>query len=160
MSEWSTERIVDQYRSEIQRAFEDENARWRAEETADLARALSEHPDSAALVGWEIRDSFMWGIYASSTVVGDRNSVRIVLPNGFAIFPDLIEMFNRASVVWSKACVGAEIVDGEAHVVVRVLLVDYWDDERAAKWLAEQQPQKQRGTTDQERGADEPHRGA
>src|SRR5262249_32316312 len=67
------------------------------------------------------------------------NDVRVVLRDGFAIFPDLIEMFGRASVVWTSPSVGAEVVAGEARLVIDLLLVDYWDDERAARGAREQE---------------------
>lgn len=135
---WSNERIVEQYRAEIRAAFEAENRAWHDEEAADREKCEREDP-----VGWRRlvesgaaapRDSFLWEIYAGSEIRTDLNSVSVLLPTGFAIGVDLIEMFERSSVTWTKADVGAEIVDGEARVVVELLLVDYWDDERAAEW--------------------------
>jgi hypothetical protein len=67
----------------------------------------------------------------------DRNSVDILLPTGFAVYPDFIAMFGKTSVGWSVPSVDARLVNGEARLFIHLILIDYWDDERHAKWLAE-----------------------
>jgi hypothetical protein len=141
--EWSNERLAEQFRLEVRRAFEAENAKHRAEEAAEteqLKRArgneyeafLKQHPHYI-----DVQDSGFWRTYVASDIQIDRNSVKVVLPRGVSISPDFIEMFDGTSVAWSYAGVNAEIVNGEAHVVIKLILIDYWDDDRAAKWTAE-----------------------
>lgn len=138
MTGWSTDRIAEQYRAEVRGRFEAENAEWLAHERAAQAKIRAEcdaegrpHPD------WMVeRNSFYWDIITASVIEIDMNAVRVVLPSGYAIYPDFIEMFCGTTVGWSKPSIGAEIADGEPRVVVELILVDYWDDEREAKWLA------------------------
>lgn len=141
--EWSMERMAEQYRREVREAFEKENAAHRAEEAADLEKVKREKPEDFARLVKEaphygdVRDSFFWEIYQGSTISIVNNSVDIVLPCGFAIRPDFVEMFEGTSVAWSKVSIGAEIIQGEAHVVLHLILIDYWDDDRNAQWWAE-----------------------
>lgn len=142
--EWPTERVAEQYRLDVRQAFEKENAVHRAEEAADLEKVKREHPEDYArhmrdpsyARAMTVRDSMFWEIYQGSTIEIVSNSVRIILPRGFVIFPDLVEMFEDTSVGWSRVGVGAEIVDGEARIVLSLCLIDYWDDDRAAQWWA------------------------
>src|SRR5262249_33328306 len=123
-SRWSTERIAAQYRAEIRGLFEAENAAWRAEEEASFAEVQRDHPDRYERLIADtggVRDSHIWDIYVGSDVQIRMNDVRVVLRDGFAIFPDLIEMFGRASVVWTSPSVGAEVVAGEARLVIDLL---------------------------------------
>jgi hypothetical protein len=146
--EWPTERVAEQFRLEVRQAFGRENAAYRAEETAEIEQikadpenaARFENPSFAA--GMTVRDSFFWEIYSASDVQIKNNSVKVILPRGYAIFSDFVEMFSGTSVGWSHASVGAEIVDGEAHVTVELILIDYWDDDRAAKWHAEREAER------------------
>jgi hypothetical protein len=141
--EWSAERVAEQFRLEVRQAFERENATYRAEEAADLkqvqarpeyAEMIARDPSYAAAMA--VHDSFFWEIYSSSDVQIVNNAVKVILPRQFAIYPDFITMFEGTSVGWTKAAVDAEIVDGEPHVVLELILIDYWDDDRAAKWCA------------------------
>jgi hypothetical protein len=142
--EWPMERLAEQFRREVRERFEKENVAHRAEEEADIAKVMAD-PESATRIArtpglaetMTVRDSFYWDIYSSSTIEIINNSVRIVLPRGFAIFRDFVEMFEGTSVAWSKVDVTAEIVDGEPRVVLHLILIDYWDDDRAAQWWAE-----------------------
>lgn len=144
-NQWTDERVAEQFKLEVRQRFEEENARWRARETADLDRLAKapdwedrmRNPNFAA--GMAVRDSFFWDIYSSSTINYEYNSVQVVLPNGFAIYADFVDMFGRTSVGWGTPSVGGKIIDGESYTVIDVLLVDYWDDKRAAAW-----PERQR----------------
>lgn len=145
INQWSDERVAEQFKLEVRERFEKENARWRARETADLAR-LSQAPDweermrdPSFAAGMAVRDSFFWDIYSSSTINYNYNSVRIVLPSGFAIYSAFIDMFSGTSVGWGTPNIDAKISDdGQAFTVIDVLLVDYWDDVRAAEWPEQQ----------------------
>jgi hypothetical protein len=142
--EWSMERVAEQFRLEVRQAFEKENAAFRAEEEADLER-LKADPEHAVRIARDshlaealaVRDSLFWDLYSNADVQVVNNSVKVVLPRGIAVYPDFIEMFNGTSVGWGKAAVDAEIVDGEPRVVIELILIDYWDDDRAAAWLVE-----------------------
>lgn len=136
---WSTERVAEQFRLEVRQAFERENAAYRAEDAAEIERLrtdptfvdrLAQNPCCADAM--TVRDSFFWEIYEGSNVRIASNSVRVVVPRQFAIYPDFVAMFDQTSVGWSRASVNAEIVDGEPRVVVELVLVDSWDDDRAA----------------------------
>lgn len=148
MSEWSTERMAEQFRREIAERFSRENAAWRVEDDAEIAEVKAQfdakgqpYPD------WLLqhRPSFFTEIYERVDIRIESNCVQIVLPKGFALFPELIEMFDGTSVAWSKPHVDAILVDGEPRVTIELFLIDYWDDERHAKWLAERAQWK--GTT-------------
>lgn len=133
MTEWTDAKKFAQFRAEIHRKFEAENAAWRAQEEAEIAALKLEGPIPPELV---VRDSFYWEIYSRTVFKARANSVRAILPIGFAHRPEMIEMFGETSVGWSSASLSATIMNGEPHVVIDVLLIDSWDDERHAEWLA------------------------
>ncbi len=137
--EWPMEKVAEQFRADVKARFERENAEWLAEERAGIAKIKT---DCAAkgesyLDGLVEQDSFYWEIYNASVITIESNSVDILLPNGFAVYPDFIAMFGKTSVGWSIPAVDARIVDGEARLFIHLILIDYWNDERHAKWLAE-----------------------
>lgn len=133
------EKVAEQFRLDVRAAFEAENAEWLAEERAGIAKVKADldaegkpHPD------WLVeRNSFYWEIYNGSKIHIERNSVKVLLPIGFAVYPDFIAMFGGTAVGWANPSVTATIVDGKPRVVIELILIDYWDDERQAKWLAE-----------------------
>lgn len=144
-TEWTTEQVAAQCRLDVQRAFETENAEYRAWEAAQLAeiQARPGYADSLAaspqhVDAMAVRDSFMWEIYARSKIDITNNSVTVILPTGFAIHTDLVEMFGADSVSWCTPSIGASIIDGEARVIIKLILIDYWDDDRAAEWASVQ----------------------
>lgn len=49
---------------------------------------------------------------------------------------DVIRMFDDISVSWTRPLVFAGVVCGEARVMVELILVDYWDDDRASARLS------------------------
>lgn len=137
--EWPMEKIAEQFRTDVRVRFERENAEWLREERAGIAKVKADcdakgepHPDWIAE-----RNSFYWEIYSSSEIKIENNSVDVLLPNGFAVYPDFIAMFGKTSVGWSIPSVSAILVDGEARLAIDLILIDYWDDERHAKWLTE-----------------------
>lgn len=146
--EWSTEKIAEQFRSDIRERFERENAAWRVEDDAEIAEVKAKYDaEGKPYPDWltQERPSFLHEIYERCEIKIDSNCVQIVLPTGFALFPELIEMFGGTSVAWSKAHVNAILVDGEPRTTIELILIDYWDDERHTKWLAERVQWK--GTT-------------
>jgi hypothetical protein len=140
---WTTEHIAQQYRAEIRARFEAENATHRAREAADVERERRDRPDQwAKLVAIaphyaEPSDSAHWRAYLSSDIQINMNSVRVMLPGDGEISVELIRMFDDTSVAWTEPTLGAEIVDGRARVTISLILVDHWDDERAAAWVRE-----------------------
>lgn len=146
--EWSTERVAEQFRRDVRERFEKEAAAFRDEDAADAAAVKAKYDAKGEpYPDWllEERPSFLWEIYERSEIRIDNNSVQVVLPKGFAFFPDLTDMFDGTSVAWSRPHVNAILVDGEPRVTIELILIDYWDDERHAKWLAERA--QWRGTT-------------
>lgn len=133
---WTTEQIADQFRLEVQQRFAAENEKYRQEDRAEIEKIVKETgslPD-----GLEERDSFFWEIYSNAEMRIEQNAVEVLLPNGFAIYPDFIAMFGNISVDWSFPSIGAVLVDGEPRLVIRQILIDYWDDDRQEMWCAEE----------------------
>lgn len=139
-TEWTTEQVAEQFRRDIRERFEHERDTYmkRDNEDRDEVKAKFDakgepYPD------WLLADrtSFFWEIYERTVIKVESNAVQIVLPHGFGLFADFFAMFEGTSVAWSKPSVGATIIDGNAHVTIELILIDYWDDERQAKWLAE-----------------------
>jgi len=137
--QWSDERVAEQFKQDVRARFARENAEWLAEERKDIAKIKADcdakgepYPD------WLTeRNSFFHDIFESCVITHRHNTVDVLLPTGFAIYGDFIKMFAGTSVAWSTPSVEAKIVDGEARLSIHVTLIDYWDDERHAKWLAE-----------------------
>lgn len=133
-SAWSTEKIVSQFRNEVHQVFVAENRRHLEEEAAEIAHTKIEHADYLAAhpeTDLTIRDSLFWEIYRRSMFHIDGNHVKIVLPTGFGLYSELIEMFGTTSVGWTRPSISAETVDNESRVVIDLLLVDYWNDDKA-----------------------------
>ncbi len=139
-TEWSSERVAEQFRSDVRERFEAENAVWLKVENEEIAKAKLERPGlferNPDYI--EVRNSFYWEIYSASKIEIENNSVRVVLPNFYAIYPDFVKFFGKTSVGWSSVSISAEVFgDDGPRVVLELFLIDYWDDERHAKWLAE-----------------------
>lgn len=132
--QWSDELVADQFRREIHERFTFENTRHRAGEDKELEKIFAENPGRRGQPGFEVTDSFLWEVYESSEILIDRNSVTIVLPRGFAIGIDFIEMFEGTSVGWSRASIGAMVINDEPRPTIELLLVATWTDEMDAKW--------------------------
>lgn len=138
-SGWTTERIAEQFRTDVLERFEHENAEWLAEENTSAINIKAEYDAKGApYPDWLTtdRNSFFWEIYTASEITIVNNSVDILLPQGFAIYTDFIAMFDDTSTGWSRPSVEAKLVDGEARLSVHLILIDYWDDKRHAEWLA------------------------
>jgi len=139
-TKWTNEQVAAQYRLDVQRAFETENAEWLSEERKGIAEVILDcaakgepHPDWAVA-----RSSFFWDIYSLSEIKIENNSVQVLLPNGFGIYPDFIAMFGNTSVGWVVPSVSAILVDDEPRLAIELILIDYWDDDRAAEWTSAQ----------------------
>ena len=145
--QWTTERVAAVYLDEVQARFEAENEKWLVEERRAHAECLAKYGEAEykRLLGdIGIRNSFYWDVYNECAIVIDRNTVKIVCPVGFALYGDFVEMFSGTSVAWSLPMIGVELVDGEPRVTIKIVLIDYWDDERAAEWQREREtPSKQ-----------------
>lgn len=137
---WSDEEVARQYRLEVQQRFAAENDAYLRHERDEIATIKAQldaegkpHPD------WLVeRDSLLWEIYSGSEILIERNTVTVVAQQGYALRPDFVEMFDGTSVAWSVPSISALVVDGEPHVAIVLILVDYWDDDRHAAWIAEQ----------------------
>ena len=139
-TEWPMEKVAQQFRDDVKKRFERENNEWLTEERAATVKIKADcDAKGEAYPDWLTpeRNSFYWEIYEASVITIDRNSVDVLLPQNFAVYPDFISMFSHTTVGWSIPSVDARIVDGEARLFIHLILIDYWDDERHAKWLAE-----------------------
>jgi hypothetical protein len=137
LPQWSDEVVAESFRSEIRARFESHNAAYRAREAVELADVLREHPEKRGHPGYEVRDSGAWSVYQASEIRIDRNSVTIVLPRGIAIGIDLVHLFDHTTMAWTRATIGAAIVDGEARPTIEILLVATWDDSMETAWRKE-----------------------
>lgn len=134
LPKWSDEVVADAFREEIRTRFEAHNAAYRAREAVELEDVLRDNPDKRGQPGYEVRDSGAWEVYQASEIRIDRNAVMIVLPRGTAVSIDLIHLFDHTTMSWSRASVGALIVDGEARSTIEIVLVATWTDEMDAAW--------------------------
>lgn len=143
-AEWSTERVAEQFRNEIRERFARENASWLAAERKGIAEVKAKcDAEGKPYPDWlEERPSFLQEIYERLDIQITSNSVRVILPNGFAIHTDFVDMFGGTEVGWSYPSIAAVIVDGEPRVAIELILIDYWDDARHAKWDEERQTYK------------------
>ena len=140
--EWTFEQKAECFRKEIRDRFVEENEEWRKEEAIQTEAVLKKYPGYYDRPGHEhlreITDSFFWRVYQESVIeLTPAHGARIVLPTGFAIYSDFVEMFDNTEVAWSTTSMGPEIVNGEARIVLSIMLVDYWDDEMSRKWKEE-----------------------
>lgn len=140
MSEWTTEQIAEQFKLEVRRRFQSENLSHLAEERADIAKAIEEFAASGQpRPDWLMttaHDSALWMTYEKSSIQIEVNSVRVILPGDWTIGLDFFDMFDGTEMAWSLPAIGAELVDGQPRVVIDLVLVDSWDDDRHKAWLA------------------------
>ena len=144
MTAWTDEEIVRQFRLEVQQRFAAENEAYlRREREGIFEIKASLDVKGMAYPEWLVeRDSLLWEIYSGSEIrIGPEssNAVTVVTPRGFALGSDFVEMFNGTSVGWSVPSLDTVIVDGESHVVVKITLIDTWDDDRHAAWTAQEE---------------------
>lgn len=132
--QWSTEETAEHFRSEIRARFEAHNVAHRLRDALELDAVLKEHPEYRDQPGFAVRDSFAWEVYQASKILIEQNSVTIVLPLGMAVGIELIHMFEYTTMSWSRAMVGAKIVDGHAHPTIEIVLVATWNSEMDASW--------------------------
>lgn len=134
LPQWSDEAVAESFRTEIRARFEAHNAAYRSREAVELEAVLREYPEKRGQPGYEVRDSGAWEIYQASEIRIDRNSVTIVLPTFWAVGIDLVYLFDRTTVAWSRPTIGATIVDGAPRVTIEITLVATWTDASDAKW--------------------------
>ena len=67
----------------------------------------------------------------------------IVLPSHYRFGIDLVHLFDHTTMAWSRAAVGATIVDGDARPTIEIMLVATWTDEMDAKWRKDGNDRKQ-----------------
>lgn len=141
-SPWTDEEIAQQFRLEVQQRFAAENAEHLRLEREEIVEVKAKYDvQGRAYPDWLAeRDSFLWEIYSSSVIQIEANSVKVTVAQGFAIYADFIEMFGGTSVGWGLPSVGAEIIDGEPRVTIKLILVDSWDEDWHAAWLAKKAP--------------------
>lgn len=140
--EWTFEQKAECFKKEIHARFTEENDAWKKENDLQKEAVLKKHPDYFDRPGHEHlkdnTDSFFWTIYQECVVeVTKLWGARIILPTGFAIYVDFVEMFEHTEVAWSTVSIQPGTVDGEARIVLSIMLIDYWDDERSRKWHEE-----------------------
>lgn len=141
LPQWSDEVVAESFRSEIRARFEAHNAAYRAREAAELEQILRDHPEERG--AYEVRDSGAWEVYQASEIRIDRNSVLIVLPGYYRVGIDLVHLFDHTTMAWSRAVVGATIIDGEARPTIEIMLVATWTDEMDAAWRKNGNDRKQ-----------------
>lgn len=134
--QWSTDAVVESFRSEIRARFEQHNAAYREEEARDLEEALAKRPDYRGQPGFEVQDSPLWSMYQQCRITSEANSVAITLPAfSHSHFARILQMFDHTTAAWTKPIVSAVIgEDGEPRVLIEILLVATWDDELDADW--------------------------
>jgi hypothetical protein len=135
--QWSDEAVAASFRAEIHARMQAHNAAFRAREAIELAQVLRANPERKGTPGFEVRDSGAWEIYQASEIQIDRNAVTIVLPTSWAIDIDFVYLFDHTTMAWSRPSIGSTLVDGEARVTIKILLVATWTDEMDAKWRGE-----------------------
>ena len=139
-TEWTFEQKADSFRNEIRDRFIAENENWRKEEILQKEEVtmrdpgfLERNPDLK-----EVKDSTLWEIYHKTKIeITKSNGISIILPKGYAITPDVIDMFSNTEVAWSEVDIEAKLIDDEARIVLSIMLVDSWDDEESWQWREE-----------------------
>lgn len=128
--QWTDAQVFEAFAKQVRARFEAENAAWRAQETAELGKILATRTERQ---DWMVvRDSFLWEVFEGCEMTYSLNMAMITLPDEFAHFATTVKMFDDTSVAWAHPRITAV---GD-RVVLEVLLVDYWSDEREAEWLA------------------------
>lgn len=84
-----------------------------------------------------VQDSLLSEIWSASTVTLYSNVAEVMLPTHYAITRDVIAMLDHTEACWGHAEINAILFDDEPRVLIRIVLVDYWNDEQSAKWKAE-----------------------
>lgn len=139
---WTDEQIQKAFLDEVRQRFEAENADYRefcrqdlesVKGRPDWERTVAENPHLA-----DIEDSPLWEVYKETTFEFEFvNAVRIILPPNDTFWPDLLDMFDHTAVAWSWLSIKPYMKDGKARLALDLILIDYWDDEREAKWRTE-----------------------
>ena len=116
--EWTDAEVVAHYRKEMDEVMAAHNDVHRAEESRQCAD-----------LGWSqamVRDSFYMDIYRMAEWRPRNNHVTVVMPRGFEIYAEFVEMFRKPQMVWMTPSVGAELnADAVPCPTVKILLVDH-----------------------------------
>lgn len=131
--QWSDEAVAEAFRAELRERFGAHNKAYRANEAAELEEIFHKNPERRGEPGFDVRNSFAWEVYNAADIRIDRNSVTIVMPQGFAFRTDLLPLFDHTAMAWSRPIIGATIVDGEPRPTIEITLVATWTDEMDAK---------------------------
>lgn len=138
---WTTEEIAQQFRLEVQQRFAAENEMRMKLERAEVAEVKAKldaegtpYPDW--LTERDEQGGFFWEIYCDTEIQIESNAVKIIMPQGFAIYTDFVALFGGTSVAWSLPSIKAVTLDGEPRVCIELILIDFWDDDRHAAWFA------------------------
>lgn len=136
MSEWTFEQKAESFRREINKRFVEENEAWKEIDQRELAEAKTKNPEYFKRYPEldEERNSFTWNIYQKSKIqISIHYGIKIIIPNTH-VSSDIINMFDNTEVAWSKVFIEAKNIDNEAVIVLSVMIVDYWDDEKSEVW--------------------------
>lgn len=143
-TEWTNEQVCAQWRKEVVARFQKDNDEYRelvAQEHREwverdgvdcVEKFLAEHPNYPYDPG--TCTSGLWKMWEAANVTTKHNTVKIVTYGG----PNVIEFLTsigHTSVCWSKPHVELVIIEGVPAINITIYLIDYWDDERAEKWL-------------------------
>lgn len=141
--QWSDEEVQQQFYKDVRARFEAENAAYQAMDRHGIDKLLLDDPNFFERNEWAkdafgIRNSFLWEILEGCQFSYHFNRAEIVLPEGFAIGADVVNMFSNTAVAWGLPSISAKIIDGQPRLVIDVLLIDFWSDERQREWEEEQ----------------------
>ena len=140
--EWSTDRKFQQFKTEVEARFVREREFWRDIFERETADARSKNPNfDAQCKAWGIGvefdpslDCLEWNLFEHSEILLEDGMVKIILDSRYALRPEWCHMFEMTSVAWSGLLMSAQIRNGEPRIVLDMMMIDYWDDEREAEW--------------------------
>lgn len=107
--------IREKYLVDIALVFKNLNEEWLKEELA----ALQEDPTLP------FREAFEKEIYDGCILVKTEsfNLIEWLYPQGYALFADMLGFFGQSEMTWTKPCIEARLVEGEARLIISVLLI-------------------------------------
>lgn len=140
--EWSYDRKFQQFEAEIRDRFIKERDFWHKVHDYDLELARAKNPDfDQSCKGYGIELTFdpemdcpEWNLYINTKIIHDHGMIRIILDSRYRLRPEWCELFNHTSVAWSLPGLMAEVIDSEPRVVLEIMMIDDWSDEREAEW--------------------------
>lgn len=138
-NEWSYDRKFEQFKKEVRGRFVRENEFWRDVHDNDIRLARQKDPtfDENCRqhgISLEYDGCMEWDFYTGSEIIHDHGMIRIVLGGSYALRPEWINFFEDTSVAWSKVTIDAEMVNDKPRVVLHIMMIDYWTDEKEIEW--------------------------